>query len=121
MYEGDGKIPLTMMEGERIVGHIMLRYPSEDKDVIRLCFVIVDNALRGKGYGRELLQLSIKYARDILHAKRITLGVFCDNRPAFECYKTLGFTIIDNVSYIIDGEKWKGYEMELLVSNLPLL
>lgn len=121
MYEGDGKIPLTMMEGERIVGHIMLRYPSEDKDVIRLCFVIVDNALRGKGYGRELLQLSINYARDILHAKRITLGVFCDNRPAFECYKTLGFTVIDNVSYIIDGEEWKGYEMELLVSNLPLL
>lgn len=39
LYEGEGKFPLTMMEGGRIVGHIMLRYPSEDKDVIRLGFV----------------------------------------------------------------------------------
>lgn len=36
LFDGDGKFPLTMVEGGRIVGHIMLRYPSEDKNVIRL-------------------------------------------------------------------------------------
>ncbi len=117
LYEGEGKFPLTMVEGSRIVGHILLRYPSEDKEVIRLGFVIVDEELRNKGYGRELLRLAIDYARDNLHAKRITLGVFCNNRPALECYKSVGFTIIGNDSYIIDGEKWKEYEMELILKQ----
>lgn len=115
LYEGDDKFPLTMVEGGRIVGHIMLRYPSEDKDVIRFGFVIIDDTLRGKGYGRKLLQLAIDYARGILHAKRITLGVFCDNHSAFKCYRSVGFTIIDNDSYMIDGEEWRGYEMEHII------
>lgn len=116
LFDGDGKFPLTMVEGGRIVGHIMLRYPSEDKNVIRLCFVIVDDAFRGMGYGRKLLQLAIDYARNILHAKRITLGVFCDNRPAFECYRSIGFSVIENDSYMIDGEEWQEYEMEYVVN-----
>ena len=116
LYEGGYMFPLTMVEGRRIVGHILLRYPSEDKEVIRMGFVIVDNELRDKGYGRKLLQLAIGYARNILHAKRITLGVFCDNLLAFECYKSVGFTVIGNDSYTIDGEDWKGYEMEFVVN-----
>lgn len=116
LYEGEGKFPLTMVEGGRIVGHIMLRYPSEDKDVIRFGFVIVDNTLRGKGYGRKLLQLAVDYARDILRAKKVTLGVFCDNHSAFECYRSAGFTVIGNDSYMIDGEEWQGYEMEFVVN-----
>lgn len=64
-----------------------------------------DDVLRGKGYGKTLLKLAIDYARDILHAKRITLGVLCDNHSAFECYRSLGFTVIDNDSYMIDGEE----------------
>lgn len=63
-----------------------------------------------------LLQLAIDYARNVLQAKRITLGVFCDNRPALECYKSVGFTIIGDDSYMIDGEEWQGYEMEFVVN-----
>ena len=33
-----------------IVGHILLRFPSEDKSLIRFGFVIVDDSKRGKGY-----------------------------------------------------------------------
>lgn len=97
------------------MGHILLRYPSSDKDVIRFGFVIIDDALRGKGYGKTLLKLAIDYARDILHAKRITLGVFCDNRSVIECYRSVGFTVIDNDSYMIDGEEWRGYELEYII------
>ena len=116
LYKFSKTFPLTMVEGEKIVGHIMLRYPSADKDVIRFGFVIVDDTLRGKGYGRKLLKLAINYARNILHAKKITLGVFCDNLPALECYKSVGFTVIGNDSYLFDGEEWKGYEMEFVIS-----
>ena len=105
--------PLTAIVGEEIVGHILLRCPSEDKSVIRFGFVIVDDSKRGKGYGRQMLHLTIDYAQQELGAKRITLGVFCDNISAVECYKSVGFRIIGMDSYVIDGEEWKGFEMEL--------
>ena len=112
-YEGQNMYPLTAIVGEEIAGHILLRYPSEDKSVIRFGFVIVDDSKRGKGYGRQMLRLAIDYAQQELGAKRITLGVFCDNISAAECYKSVGFRIIGIDSYVIDGEEWKGFEMEL--------
>lgn len=112
-YQGIGKIPLTMIVNGMIAGHILLRYPASDADVVRFGFVIVDDALRGKGYGKKLLELAIAYTHERLNAGRITLGVFSENRDALECYKSVGFAVIANDSYIIDGEEWKGYEMEL--------
>jgi RimJ/RimL family protein N-acetyltransferase len=114
-YEGDNLFPMTMVDGEEIVGHILLRHPSEDKSLIRFGFVIVDNSKRGKGYGKQLLRLAIDYAQRKLAAQKITLGVFCDNLSAVECYKSVGFHITSEDSYPIDGEEWKEYEMELFV------
>ena len=37
----------------------------------------------------------------------ITLGVFCDNHSAVECYKSVGFRITGTDAYSIDGEEWK--------------
>jgi RimJ/RimL family protein N-acetyltransferase len=112
-YKGDNMHPLTAIVGEEIVGHILLRHPSEDKSVIRFGFVIVDDSKRGKGYGKQMLRLAIDYAQQELGAKRITLGVFCDNLSAVACYKSVGFRINGMDSYVIDGEKWKEFEMEL--------
>jgi ribosomal protein S18 acetylase RimI-like enzyme len=68
--------PLTAVTDDEIVGHILLRFPSEDKSLIRFGFVI-------------------------------TLGVFCDNHSAVECYKSVGFRITGTDAYSIDGEEWK--------------
>lgn len=114
-YSVDNIYPLTMVEDGKVVGHILLRYPSVDRDVIRFGFIIVDDTLRGKGYGKCLMQLAIEYAKDILHAKKITLGAFCDNHSAVECYQSTGFAIVGIDSYMIDGEEWNGYEMELKI------
>lgn len=116
-YAGGELFPLTMLEDGIITGHILLRYPSEDKTTIRFGFIIVDNTLRGQGYGKQLLQLAIDYAVNKLGAQKITLGVFCDNYSAVECYKSVGFQIIDEESYSIDGEIWKGYEMQYSCSQ----
>ena len=112
-YEVDNMYPLTAVVGGAIIGHILLRYPSEDKSVIRFGFVIVDDSKRGKGYGKQMLRLAIDYAQQELGAQKITLGVFCDNLSAVECYKSVGFRITGEDSYLIDGEEWKGYEMEM--------
>jgi RimJ/RimL family protein N-acetyltransferase len=117
-YEGDNMFPLTAVVGEEIIGHILLRFPSEDKSVIRFGFVIVDDLKRGKGYGKQLLRLAIDYAKRELGAQKITLGVFCDNLSAVECYKSVGFRIIGEDAYPIDGEKWKGFEMEMELEKI---
>ena len=111
-YKGDNMYPLTAVAGDAIVGHILLRSPSEDKSGIRFGFVIVDDSKRGKGYGKQMLRLAIDYAQRELDAQKITLGVFCDNLSAVECYKSVGFYITGEDAYSIDGEEWKGYEME---------
>ena len=112
-YYGNNMYPLTAVVDNLVIGHILLRYPSEDKTVIRFGFVIVDDSKRGKGYGKQMLRLAIDYAQQELGAKRITLGVFCDNLSAVACYKSVGFRINGMDSYVIDGEKWKEFEMEL--------
>ena len=124
-YKGETMYPFTAVVGDErlrvgeqssgmIIGHILLRFPSEDKNVIRFGFVIVDDSKRGRGYGRQMLRLAIDYAQQQLGARRITLGVFCDNLSAVECYKSVGFRIMGMDSYLIDGEEWKGYEMEFV-------
>lgn len=111
-YEGDNIFPFTAVAEGRVVGHIILRYPTSDKTLIRFGFIIVDKNLRGKGYGKEMLCLAIDYAINKLDAKKITLGVFNENASALNCYKSVGFRIVGEDSYPIDGEEWKGVEME---------
>ena len=110
--DGQNMHPLTAVVDDKIIGHILLRNPSEDKSVIRFGFVIVDDKLRGKGYGKEMLRQAIRKAREEYDAKKITLGVFDNNPSAFHCYKSVGFTITGTDAYLIDGEEWAGKEME---------
>ena len=45
--------------------HFIIRYPRVDDDSsVRFGFVIVNPAIRGKGYGKELLRLGIEYVKE---------------------------------------------------------
>lgn len=112
-YKGDNMYPLTAVVGENIIGHVLLRFLSEDKTLARFGFVIVDDTKRGKGYGKQMLQMVIKKAKEEFGVQKITLGVFDNNPSAFHCYDSLGFKVIGTDTYLIDGEEWTGKEMEL--------
>lgn len=112
-YKGDNMYPLTAVVGENIIGHVLLRFLSEDKTLVRLGFVIVDDTKRGMGYGKQMLQMVIKKAKEEFGVQKITLGVFDNNPSAFHCYDSLGFKVIGTDTYLIDGEEWTGKEMEL--------
>ena len=113
-YESDAIFPFTAIDDEgKVVGHIMLRYPDYSKTVIRFGFIIVDDNLRGKGFGKQMLQLAIQKAQQEFGAKKITLGVFDNNPSAFHCYESVSFKVIGTDSYLIDGEEWTGKEMEI--------
>ena len=114
-YAAENIFPFTAIDNDgNIIGHIMLRYPDSSKTVIRFGFVIVDDNLRGKGYGKQMLQLAIQKAKNVFGAKKITLGVFDNNPSALHCYESVGFKVIGAESYTIDGEEWTEKEMEIL-------
>lgn len=108
--------PMTAFDENGVVGHLIMRFTDEEKKVLRLGFVIVDDSKRGMGYGKEMLQLSIKYAFEILGIEKITLGVFENNVQAYRCYKSVGFRDVETDEYYyfhILGEDWKCLELEL--------
>lgn len=110
------KYPITFDDTD-IVGHFTMRFPNSDNfDEIRLGFVIVNDKMRGKGYGKEMLSLAIQYAFDFVKVKKISLGVFENNKAAIKCYESCGFKRVQlkNVeSYHCTGEIWNCIEMEL--------
>ena len=112
--EADNFYPLTAFDESGVVGHLILRYTDKEKKVIRFGFVIVDDSKRGKGYGKKMLTLAIKYAFDIFGAQKVTLGVFDNNESAYYCYKAAGFVETgDEVYCELFGEQWRIVEMEI--------
>lgn len=91
--EPDNFYPWVALDDEnRVVGQFIMRYIDGDRRIIRFGWVIVDNTIRGKGYGTEMLRAGLKYAFEILGADKVTLGVFENNDPAHRCYRKAGFT-----------------------------
>jgi RimJ/RimL family protein N-acetyltransferase len=107
---------MTAFDETGVAGHLIMRFTDEKKTILRFGFVIVDDGKRGYGYGREMLQLAIRYAFDILKADRITLGVFENNEPAYRCYRAVGFRDKDTGEteyYHFGNEAWKCLELEM--------
>lgn len=108
--------PMTLVDdNENVVGHLILRNPGEDKSVVRLGFIIVDNKIRGKGYGKFLMKFAIKYAKEELKASEINLGVFKNNENAYRCYAASGFNEVEveKGAYRYEDEDWDCVEMIL--------
>ena len=106
--------PLTAIdENENVIGHLFIRLPDpEKKSVVRFGFVIVSSELRGKGYGKAMLELAIDYAKKELNATKITLGVFENNPNARHCYEATGFTPVSRCTINIQNTDWECIEME---------
>lgn len=112
--ESDNFYPMTAFDESGVVGHMIMRFTDNKKTTIRFGFVIVDDSKREMGYGKEMLSLAIKYSFEILKVKKITLGVFENNEPAYYCYKSVGFIdALESEYYNILGERWKCLEMEI--------
>ena len=114
---GTDFFPLTAVdENENVVGHLFVLIPDVNvKTTVRFGFVIVSSEIRGKGYGKKMLELAIEYAKKELHATRITLGVFANNPKAQACYQNLGFSpYTKRIVKILDAD-WECIDMELIM------
>lgn len=73
-----------------------------------LKFVVIDDSVRNKGYGSEMLNLAVKYAFEIAKANAVQLNVFSENPGAKKCYQKVGFkerTLTKN-AFNFKGESW---------------
>ena len=112
----DGQRAMTMTDGDDIVGYITLRTPADNPTEQRLGFVIVDDSKRGRGLGKALVSMAVKYAFETLGATKMSLGVFENNPSAIHCYEAAGFhrvSLPETESYECLGETWNCIEMEL--------
>jgi len=113
--DGQRSLALTMTDSDDIVGYITLRIPADDPTEQRLGFVIVDDSKRGRGLGKALVSMAIKYAFETLGAMKVSLGVFENNPSAIHCYESAGFhrvSLSETESYECLGETWNCIEME---------
>lgn len=110
----DTLFPMTAVDESGIVGHLIMRFPDDDRSVIRFGFVIVDDQRRGVGYGKQMLSVAIDYAVKEFQIRKIILGVFENNPEAHYCYQAIGFRDVATAEfeyYHVMGEKWKCLEM----------
>ena len=117
----DGRfIPLNAYDEEgKLVGHLYIRYPEvHDDRIVRFGFIIINPAVRGCGNGRKMLRLAIDYARNVLGASKITLGVFANNDSARHCYEAVGFRAARKTElYKMPIGDWECIEMELIIDG----
>ena len=63
--EEDNFYPMTAFDDSGVVGHFIMRYINGNNKILRFGWVIVDDTQRGKGYGKQMLELGLKYAFEI--------------------------------------------------------
>ncbi len=58
--------------------------------------------------------LGFVFAKEIYGARKVSLGVFKNNEPAYYCYKSVGLKDLpDTDTYEINGETWDCLELEM--------
>ena len=105
----------TAYDETGIVGHINIRFPEPGNiDTVRFGYVILDDAKRGQGLGKEMISLALDYSFGIMKAKRVTIGVFAENKAALGCYLSAGFKdtgVTENFSF--GSEEWSCMELDI--------
>ncbi len=93
--EDKDKLQLTVcLKGaEQPIGRIYISNIDHHYDSLDITRIyIADPALRGKGYGEEALQLTLKLAFEEMDMERVTLDHFTSNVIARNLYEKVGFT-----------------------------
>ena len=117
IYENDeqGWIFTALDECGMPIGHLMMRNADYKNQSVHFGFIIVNHNYRGKGYGKEMVRVAVKYAFEVLKVKKVTLGVFSNNPVAHNCYKSVGFVDqkLNEDYFSFKDEKWGLYDMQI--------
>lgn len=112
----DAFYPMCAYDDEGVQGHLLLRFTDPEKKHLRFGFVIVNDQKRGMGLGKEMLNLAIRFGKEMLKAESISMGVFENNPAAYHCYRSAGFGVVERPEkevYHVLNEDWPCIEMIL--------
>lgn len=103
------------------VGFLLYNVNEEENYGFASC-VVVNNSLRGKGYGTQMLKRLLQYAFLITNVSEVRLNVFDVNKCAKKCYEKAGFSedAFTEEVLMFEGESWGRFlmkaERELILS-----
>ncbi len=81
---------VVMTDEEEPFGFFCLAIDSEDRSGF-LKLIVVDNRVRNKGCGYEMLSWAVRYAFEKKKMDTVTVNVFSANPGARKCYEKVGF------------------------------
>jgi RimJ/RimL family protein N-acetyltransferase len=82
---------LRTLSDDRLVGYVVLYDIYWNLQTAMLGIAIGNSTDRGKGYGRDGLELMLRYAFDELNLYRVGLTVLERNQSAYRLYSSVGF------------------------------
>lgn len=102
---------VRLNDDEEIIGYAELSNIQWWNSTATLGIGIGDNSIRGKGCGRESVELLLDFAFKELNLHRIQLNVMCYNEKAINLYEKLGFKREGTYREFIhrDGKRWDMY------------
>ena len=103
---GDSPYVVTSDNGE-LIGFFCYSVNLDNNEGM-LKFVMNNPKYRGKGYGKKMLRLAVKYAFEITNVQAVHLNVFSENEIAKKCYESVGFTErkTDLNAFVYKDESW---------------
>jgi RimJ/RimL family protein N-acetyltransferase len=102
-------------ERDQNIGHVELMRVNPEIKSAGIGRVLVDPALRGRGYGTQLIHRTCEYAFMGLKLSVLTLRTFDFNLAAIACYQKIGFKFVETEIAFreFENEKWKLLTMKL--------
>lgn len=88
----DFLLAVRLVETDELIGWIELNGILWNNGTTMLGIAVGDPARWDQGYGREAMELTLRYAFDELNLHRVGLTVFSYNLRAIALYEKLGFT-----------------------------
>lgn len=78
---------------DALIGYVELDEILWQHQTTGLAILIASAADRGKGYGRDAIEITMRFAFQELNLHRLQLTVFAYNTPAIALYEGLGFQL----------------------------
>ncbi|WBW95655.1 GNAT family N-acetyltransferase [Oceanirhabdus sp. W0125-5] len=98
MLENFSKKPyhfsIVDINSDTLLGFCWLNNVNHIDGAAELAILIGDNEYRGKGYGKESINLLLDYSFNVINLNNVMLSVYSHNERAIECYKKCGFKLM---------------------------
>lgn len=110
----------AVTENDEVIGMAGCYFEDKEKlaHIAHVVSVFVHPDHRGKGIGKQLVQVLLSDAKSNAHVKKIELGVVVTQKVARQLYESLGFKKVGELKKAIqvDGIFYDAYLMEMMVN-----